>query len=204
VKGAVAGARSEGVRNMTATAPRPFDAKMPRITGGCLRGAVRYSIEASTGGQSRPEWQARRRSYRRYHHTPSTNANASSANTHTSPASPTSATQVAATLSGAAGREGTLPIGAAFSWHWREVVMRTLITLAAVGGISCFAAGASAQPLSVPRDEPIMQQADWYCGPECQRHRYWEQRRAARREQWRESRQYPYRYSNNGYYSRGY
>jgi hypothetical protein len=76
--------------------------------------------------------------------------------------------------------------------------MRTLIMLAAVGGISCFAAGASAQPFTTPTAEPMMQQADYYCGPECQRHRAWEaQKHAQRHQEWRESHQY------NQYY-RGY
>ena len=80
--------------------------------------------------------------------------------------------------------------------------MRTLIALAAAGGLSCLTAGGvSAAPLTLPHDG--VQKADWYCGPECQRHRYWQERRAERRrEEWRESRQYPYRY--NQYYYRGY
>jgi hypothetical protein len=79
--------------------------------------------------------------------------------------------------------------------------MRTLIMMAAVGGLSCLTS-VSAQPLTTPHNA-MVQKADWYCGPECQRHRYWEQRRAQRREEWRESHRYPYRYYNNQYY-RGY
>ena len=80
--------------------------------------------------------------------------------------------------------------------------MRTLIMLAAAGGISCsLTAGVSAQLLTMPRDEPMMQQADYYCGPECQRHRAWEARkRAERHQEWRESHQYP----NYNQYYRGY
>lgn len=79
-------------------------------------------------------------------------------------------------------------------------MMRTMmIALATAGGISGFSAAASAQPLTVPSNEPIMQQADYYCGPECQRHRYWQQRRAERHQEWRES--HAYRYNN---YYRGY
>lgn len=82
--------------------------------------------------------------------------------------------------------------------------MRTLIMLATAGGISCMTVGVSAQPLTVPQAEPMMQQADYYCGPECQRHRAWEaHKRAERHEEWRESHQYPTRYYNNQYY-RGY
>ena len=81
--------------------------------------------------------------------------------------------------------------------------MRNLIMLATIGGVTFLTAGASAAPIPVQLREPIMQQADWYCGPECQRHRALERMRVERREQWRESRQYPYRSYNNQYY-RGY
>jgi hypothetical protein len=79
--------------------------------------------------------------------------------------------------------------------------MRTLIMLAAAGGISCFSLGASAAPLAP--DAMMVQKADYYCGAECQRHRYWEQRRAEERhEQWRESHE---GYPNGAYYrNRGY
>ena len=82
--------------------------------------------------------------------------------------------------------------------------MRTLMMLTVAGGLSCvpLLGVSAAEPFTTPR-EPIMQQADWYCGPECQRHRYWEHRRAERHREWQESHQYPYRSYNNTYY-RGY
>jgi hypothetical protein len=81
--------------------------------------------------------------------------------------------------------------------------MRALIMLAAAGGISCLTAGVSAAPLTAPRNA-MVQKTDWYCGPNCQRHRYWENRRAERREEWRESRSYPHRYYYGNQYYRGY
>jgi len=83
--------------------------------------------------------------------------------------------------------------------------MRSLITLAAVGSISCLTAGvSSAAPITVPSNA-MVQKADWYCGPECQRHRYWQERRAERRrDEWRESRSYPYHYNYGNPYYRGY
>ena len=65
--------------------------------------------------------------------------------------------------------------------------MRTLIMLAAAAGISGLTAGVSAAPLTAPPNA-IVQKTDWYCGPNCQRHHYWQNRRAERREEWRESR----------------
>jgi hypothetical protein len=91
----------------------------------------------------------------------------------------------------------------AFELVLKEVAMRTLFMLAAAGGISCLTAGASAAPLTAPRNA-MVQKTDWYCGPNCQRHRYWEQRRAERREEWRESRSYPHRYYYGNQYYRGY
>lgn len=80
--------------------------------------------------------------------------------------------------------------------------MRRVLTVAAVSSISfLMAGGVSAAPLSVPSDT-IVQKSDYYCGPECQRHRYWEHRRAERREEWRESRHHPY-HTYSPYY-RGY
>ena len=83
--------------------------------------------------------------------------------------------------------------------------MRTLIMLAAAGGsIVCTASGSiSSRAIlaTTPQAEPMMQKADWYCGPECQRHRYWEHRRAERHREWQESHQYPYRSYNNTFTS---
>ena len=47
--------------------------------------------------------------------------------------------------------------------------MRSLI-MAAAADISCFTAGVSAEPLIVIPN-PMVQQADFYCGPQCQKHR---------------------------------
>jgi hypothetical protein len=81
--------------------------------------------------------------------------------------------------------------------------MRRLLALAAVTGLTCLAQGASAAPVTVPTN-PLAHEADWgyghsYCGPECQRHRYWAHRR------WERERHYGYasRYSRP-YYYRGY
>ena len=78
--------------------------------------------------------------------------------------------------------------------------MRSLI-MAAAADISCFTAGVSAEPLIVIPN-PMVQQADFYCGPQCQKHRDLEHQRVERHEQWRESRHYPPR--NSTAYYRGY
>jgi hypothetical protein len=70
--------------------------------------------------------------------------------------------------------------------------MRTTLIAALVGAATC-AGAASAQPLRPT--ETLVQRADWYCGPECQRHRYWEHRRWER-ERWQESH---WRYRNPYY-----
>jgi hypothetical protein len=80
--------------------------------------------------------------------------------------------------------------------------MRTMI-LAGAAAMS-FVAGASAAPLTAPQAEPMMQQADWYCGPQCQQHRVSRQGRVEHRQGWRESHQYPYRYNYTNQYYRGY
>ena len=87
--------------------------------------------------------------------------------------------------------------------------MRTiLLALAAVTGLGL--TGASAAP-NTPLDDTLVQNA-WYCGPQCQRHRYWEHRRWER-ERWRDSHwrhrnyygyNYPYRYYPYRYYLYGY
>lgn len=56
-----------------------------------------------------------------------------------------------------------------------------ILALAAIGGLA-LAGVASAAPLNIP-SQPSVQQADWYCGPECQRHRYWQHRRWERQQQ---------------------
>jgi hypothetical protein len=57
----------------------------------------------------------------------------------------------------------------------------------------------------------LVQPVDWYCGPHCQRHRYWEHRRW-QEERWRESQawrhhyhpdySYPHHYPNYYGYNR--
>jgi hypothetical protein len=61
-----------------------------------------------------------------------------------------------------------------------------------------------AAPLTVPSN-PAVHQADYYgCGPECQRHRYWAERRAERHRAWR-AEHYGYNtYRYNDPYYRGY
>lgn len=83
-------------------------------------------------------------------------------------------------------------------------MLRALIVLAAISGAACFTGSASAAPLNVPTN-PSVQQADWYCGPECQRHRYWEHRRWDQN-QWRHSYTPPRYHNGYGYdpYRNGY
>lgn len=75
--------------------------------------------------------------------------------------------------------------------------MRTIVALAAASGLALMTQGAMAAP---PIDS-VVQQVDWtygghwYCGPECQRHRYWEHRR------WEQERAWRY---NQGYYGYNY
>lgn len=77
--------------------------------------------------------------------------------------------------------------------------MRTIIALAAAGGLALLTQGATAAP--------TVQQVDytyggrWYCGPECQRHRYWEHRRWEHERAWRYQHRY---YGYNSPYYRGY
>ena len=75
--------------------------------------------------------------------------------------------------------------------------MRTLLGLAAATGLACLSSGAMAAPLTVSPSSPSVQQAYYTCGPECQRHRYWAQRRAEHHA-W-----HTQHYGYNGYY-RGY
>jgi hypothetical protein len=97
------------------------------------------------------------------------------------------------------------------STHWLNqeghAMHRNLIAVAAAAGLLTVGAiSASAAP-STPTDGivqaklvegpgPLVQQADWYCGPRCQ---YWHHRRWERNERRRE-----YRYGYNGYGYRGY
>ena len=84
--------------------------------------------------------------------------------------------------------------------------MRTLLALAAATGLGCLAQGATAAPIEVNTPvTPLVHQVDWgyygrYCGPECQRHRYWAHRR------WERSHYYGYNspYRNRHSYYRGY
>jgi hypothetical protein len=71
--------------------------------------------------------------------------------------------------------------------------------------LASMAGAANAMPsVTVQQPAAAVQQADWYCGPNCQRHRYWEHRRWERerwREQsWRYRHSYPYAYRPNPYY----
>ena len=75
-----------------------------------------------------------------------------------------------------------------------------LIAAALLGGISLTGAASATAVTPAPTESlSLTQKADWYCGPNCQRHRYWAHRRWERRqwarERWRE-RHYPY----YGYY----
>jgi hypothetical protein len=78
--------------------------------------------------------------------------------------------------------------------------MRPLLALAAAGGLACLTQGAIAAPIDVPTN-PHVHQAYYgygydYCGPECQRHRYWAHRRWERRRWAREHQRY---YSHSHY-----
>ena len=82
--------------------------------------------------------------------------------------------------------------------------MRPLLALAAATGLACLAQGATGSPISVPAN-PLVQQAYWYndsyCGPECQRNRYWAHRRWEHRRSERE-RYYGHNYPSTPYYYR--
>lgn len=71
--------------------------------------------------------------------------------------------------------------------------------------LTSMAGAASATPSMVHRTTPptMVQQADWYCGPHCQRHHYYQQQRWEherwRESHWRYNHRYPY-YGYNNYY----
>jgi hypothetical protein len=77
--------------------------------------------------------------------------------------------------------------------------MKTILALAAASGLALMSQGAMAAP-AVQVDYTYG--GRWYCGPECQRHRYWEHRRWERERAWRYHHRY-YGY-NHPYYYRAY
>ena len=86
---------------------------------------------------------------------------------------------------------------------------KSMIALAAVSGLACLSAGASAAPLAAPDMSTSVQAVDWYCGPRCQyrqwERRRWEQQRWLDSQRWRHRQYYGYGYGYNpGYGYRGY
>jgi hypothetical protein len=74
---------------------------------------------------------------------------------------------------------------------------KTLIALAAATSLTCAGWGASAAPrVEAAHVSPLVQPADWYCGPRCEHHR-WE------RSQWERHRWYE-NHRRNPYYGYGY
>ena len=70
--------------------------------------------------------------------------------------------------------------------------------------LTSMAGAASASPAMVQHNTAptMVQQVDWYCGPHCQAHRYYQHRRWEH-ERWREGYGYGYRYHHR-YPSYGY